>query len=342
MLSVLLPARNAEGSLASSLESIAAQTFPDWECLVVDDRSEDRTGEIARGWIARDRRFRLLGTTGAGGIVEALEAARRAARAAILVRQDADDRSEPERFGRQLRALEADPSLAVLGCRIRAGCGLTDGMRRYLEWVGSCLDPGTCAREIWIESPIVHPTAMMRADPIAAAGGYRALDWPEDYDLWLRLHRAGERIASIPEALYEWNDPPRRLSRTDPRYAAEAFLRCKVHHLRRWIDRVGAGARPIVVWGAGRDGKRFARAWEVENALPGPPAGAIAGFVDIDPRKLGRTRRGHPVRPLAESIARVPGGFYIAAVGVPGARSLIRTSLAAAGLREPDDFVCVQ
>lgn len=342
VLSILLPVRNAERTLDACIDSLASQTLADWECLIADDRSTDRSREIAAAWAVRDPRFRILRTPEPGGIVPALEVARRTARAPLLARQDADDRSLPERLERQVSAIDRDPKLAALGCRTCAVIGATDGMRRYLEWIASCTESQRCTREIWVEAPLVHPTVVMRADLVAAVGGYRACNWPEDYDLWLRLHRAGARLASIPEALYEWNDPPDRLSRTDPRYAAEAFLRCKIHHLRRWISETGAGERAIVVWGAGRDGKRFARAWEEEMRLPGPRVGEIAAFVDIDPKKIGRTRRGRPIDGFDETRKRMPGAFYIAAVGAAGAREIIRGALEAAGMEEERDFVCAQ
>lgn len=340
LLSILLPVRNAEENLNACLESLAAQTLQEWECWIVDDRSIDASAAIASAWAARDGRFRLRRTPEPGGIVAALETARAAARAPLLARQDADDRSLPQWLERQLRAIQADPALAVLGCLTCAATPPTEGMRRYLAWIEACTDSARCAREIWVESPIVHPTAVIRADRLESVGGYRESDWPEDYDLWLRLHRAGERLAAVPEALYEWNDPPDRLSRTDARYMPGAFLRCKVHHLRRWLAERGAGDRALVVWGAGRDGKRFARAWERELRFPGPAGAEIAAFVDIDPKKIGRTRRGRPIDRFEEARARVPGAFFVAAVGTAGAREIIRAELEASGLEEERDFVC--
>jgi hypothetical protein len=279
-----------------------------------------------------------------GGIVSALEEARRLARSPLLARQDADDTSAPIRLERQVAAMdEAGEDLAVLGClTIHRGTEPTEGMRRYLDWLDACASADACGREIWIESPIAHPTALMRADAIARVGGYREMGWPEDYDLWLRVHRAGLRIASLPERLYEWTDREDRLSRRDPRYAPGSFLRCRLHHLRRWLaDHDPAGSRPLVVWGAGRDGRRLARAWEEEGRLTGPPASPVAAFIDIDPRKVGRSRRGRPVLAFEDSLRSHPGAIYLVAVGVEGARAIIRRSLVGSGLLEGRDFLCL-
>src|SRR5690606_25417557 len=146
---------------------------------------------------------------------------------------------------------------------------------RYERWLNSLVQPEDLARDIFVECPIAHPALVARRAAVLAVGGYRAPGWPEDYDLVLRLWAAGGRLANVPEVLLHWRERADRTSRTDPRYSADAFRRCKVHHLRRTllVARPGGGAgaseaesdcgpaaaRPAVVWGAGPVGKRFAR-----------------------------------------------------------------------------------
>lgn len=339
-ISIILPVRNAEETLEACLESLYLQTWTDWECLAIDDHSTDRSREILEAHFRSDERIRLLEAPDPGGLVNALEVGRRRALAPILARQDADDISLPWRLVRQLEVMNEYEDLAVVGCLTQTDREPTDGMRRYLDWLASCTTPEVCAREIWVESPIAHPTAMIRAAVLDEVGGYRDMSWPEDYDLWLRINRAGYKITNVSDTLYEWSDRPDRLSRTDPRYSPEAFLRCRVHHLRRWLSEQG-NERPLIVWGAGRDGKLLVRAWDAEATLPGPPTNQIVGLIDIDPRKIGRDRGGRPVMTLAEARSRFSDAFYLAAVGVEGARDLIRTSLTAEGLSEVTDFVCL-
>jgi hypothetical protein len=72
---------------------------------------------------------------------------------------------------------------------------------------------------IFLESPLAHPSVMLRRERIIGAGGYRDGAFPEDYELWLRLHRSGHRLAKLKQPLLDWRDEPGRLSRRDPRYA---------------------------------------------------------------------------------------------------------------------------
>jgi hypothetical protein len=165
---------------------------------------------------------------------------------------------------------------------------------------------------------------------VSAIGGYRDMGWPEDYDLLLRLWAAGGRLAQLPKTLLRWREGPDRLSRTDARYAPEAFLACKVHHLRETLLKGRDGA---VVWGAGPVGKRAARA--LQDA--GTP---VLAFVDVDPRKVGQEVHGVRVVAPEEGVG-VHGALHLAAVGQPGAREQIRDLLRSTGRTEPRDFVAI-
>ncbi len=349
-LSILLPCRDAAEHLGGAIASLEAQTFTDYEVLAVDDGSTDGTASVLEAWAARDRRVRVIRTP-RRGLVPALAAALEAARGELVARMDADDVAEPERLARQVALLDARPDVVACGTQVRyfPRAAVRDGARRYERWLNSLVEPEELARDIFVECPIAHPALVARRAAVLEVGGYRDPGWPEDYDLVLRLWAAGGRLANVPEVLLHWRERADRTSRTDPRYSADAFRRCKVHFLRRTLlgaapggaadgpaaERAGspAAARPAVVWGAGPVGKRFAR----ELLRQGVP---VAAFVDLDPRKIGQEVHGAPVVAPAE-IGRFRGALARAAVGAPGARDEIRSALAAAGWREGDDFVAV-
>lgn len=330
-VSVLLPVRDAAEHLDEAARSLEAQTFADFEVVVVDDGSGDATPDILANWRARDPRVRVLRQE-ASGVVTALERARAAARGAYLARMDADDVSEPDRLAAQHALMESDPGTALCGCGVtyfpRSSVG--GGSLRYERWMNACRTTDDIARNVFVECPVAHPTFFMRADAVARVGGYRDVRWPEDYDLVLRLWSAGQRLAKVPEPLLRWRESAGRLSRTDDRYSPEAFLACKVHHLRRTLL---ADGRKAVVWGAGPIGKSAARALRAAGA-------EVGAFVELNPRQLGQRIHGAPVVGI-EAAFEIEGALHLAAVGQPGARERLRALLAGTGLEELRDFVAI-
>ena len=329
-VSVLLPVRDARRTLPACLRSLLSQTLQDHEVVAVDDGSTDGSGEILEAWARRDTRVRVTRTP-PRGLVAALNTAAGLARAGYLARMDADDVARPERLALQAARLAADPATAILGCRVRlvgGPRGGNAGMRAYVRWLNGLLDHEAIARDLLVESPLAHPSVMMRASALVALRGYRDFDGPEDYDLWLRAHRAGLRFAKLEQSLLLWRDGPRRLTRRDPRYAAERFQALKLAALLAGPLR---GERRVVIWGAGPIGKGWAR-------LLGVPR--VAAFVEVAPRRIGQTIHGAPVVEVAAAL-RWPGSLHLAAVGQPGARARIREESRGLGLVEGRDLVAV-
>jgi glycosyltransferase involved in cell wall biosynthesis len=216
--------RDAQTTLGACLESLSAQTFADYEVIAVDDGSSDRTPAILANAAAADSRVRVVRTP-PRGLVPALNTAAAHARGALIARMDADDVCRRERLALQVRGLDEDPRCAILGCRVElvGARGPNRGMRDYVRWLNGLLSHADIVRDLLVESPIAHPSVMVRAEVLRDLGGYRAFDGPEDYDLWLRAHARGWRFGKRAEVLLDWRDHPGRLTRRDPRYAAERF-----------------------------------------------------------------------------------------------------------------------
>ena len=316
-VTVLMPVRNAATTIEAAARSVLTQSLADLELLVVDDGSSDDSVHRLLG--IGDPRVRVLQCPPLG-IVAALNHGLDAARTELIARMDADDRMLPGRLVRQVAALAADPTLDGVGTWVQLeppGSALAP----YVAWLNRMQSPQDIAREAFVEAPLCHPSVMFRR---AAVGRYRERPWPEDYDLWLRILEAGGRLGVVPEVLHVWSDHPMRLTRRDPRCAPAAFFRVKAHFLARRY--------PVVrIWGAGRDGRRLARALEAEGTR-------IEAFVDVDPRKIGGVRRGSV--PVIGPNDLTPGAPILTAVGVPAAREAIRAALIAQGFEEGRDFVC--
>jgi glycosyltransferase involved in cell wall biosynthesis len=320
-VSVLLPVRDAAPTLPACLDSLRAQTLGDFEVIAVDDGSRDESAALLARAAREDRRLRVI--AGSGGLVAALNAAAAAAGGELLARMDADDVALPERFARQVAVLDAAREIDILGCRVAlmdGGAFPNAGMRAYVQWSNGLLTHEAIAADRLVESPLAHPSVMMRAAVLRDLGGYRAFDGPEDYDLWLRALHAGRRLEKVPEVLLQWRDAPSRLSRTDPRYAPGRFFDLK----REAFLRLVPSADGVVVWGAGPIGKAWARGLRERGR-------AVRAFVDVDPRKIGRTVHGAPVVGV-EAAGAYEREVHLAAVGSADARRRIRAAAAALGI----------
>jgi glycosyltransferase involved in cell wall biosynthesis len=321
---VLLPVRDEEPYLAGCLESLSAQTLPDFEVVAIDDGSTDGTPEILAAHARADFRFRVLRQEQAG-MVAASERARAEARAPLIARMDGDDVALPERLELQVAAIEEE-GLAAVGGQVEYFPEPTDGMRAYAAWLNSLVTVEATMRDLWIECPLPGPGLTARAELVS----YRDRGWPEDYDLVLRIREGGGRFRNVDRLVHRWRDHPERLTRTQPAYTLDAFRRCKVHFLRRTLL---AGNRAAVVWGAGPTGKALAR----ELLAAGTP---LAAFVEVDPRKLDKQIHGAPVVSV-ERASDFPGALALGAVSGPEGRARVRELASGLGFTEGIDFVAV-
>lgn len=316
-VSVLLPVRDGAATLETAVRSILGQTLRELECVVVDDGSVDATPALLGRLAAGDDRVRVIRQNPAG-IAAALNRGLAQAQSDVIARMDADDWSHPERLEKQLALLNARPELDVVGCLVGFG-GDAPGYARHVAWTNTLIDPETIARNRFKESPLPHPSAMLRRSVLDRCGAWREGDFPEDYELWLRLLDAGVRMAKVPETLLVWNDPPGRLSRSDSRYGQAAFDRIKAHYLARRLAEINPHHPFVHVIGAGRGTRR--------RLAPLLAAGIrVAGYIDIDPKKIGRVYAGAPV--LARGALPGPDrAFALPFVGGVGVDAEIRAFL---------------
>ncbi len=326
-VSVLMPYRDAAATVEEAAASVLAQAGVDLELIAIDDGSRDdgaaRMGALQR----RDERVVLLEGEGRG-IPAALEAGLRAAKGRLVARMDADDVSLPTRLARQVAAIDGEPRLGVLGTRVATLGSCGEGMLRYVAWQNALVTPDDHARELFVESPLCHPSVILRREALEDVGGWRDGPWAEDYDLWLRLDARGWKLAKLPEVLLLWRQGQGRATFRDGRYALARFTEARAHYL---APKLARSSRPVVVRGAGPTGRRLARALE-QNGV------RAARFVDIDPRKIGRVARGASI--VSPEALRAGEETVVVAVGARGARDLVRAKLVEQGFVEGDDFVC--
>ena len=329
LVSILMPVRNEERFLKSALASIRAQTFKQWELVVVDDGSTDATAGILEAFAA-DPRVKVL-MNRQKGLVNALNYGFSECTAPFVARMDGDDVSHPERLKTQLDLFAANPDVGLVASSFRhfPRREIKVGMLAYEEWQNTLLSHDRIMADLFVESPFVHPGVMFRREILSALGGYRDMGWAEDYDLWLRMAHAGVRFARSEKPLLFWRDRPQRATRTMIEYTAEAFRRCKIHHLQKGFL---LGEKEVILAGAGKEG----RAWQRALAEVGIK---VSLWVDVDPKKRGRILHGAEIV-AAEDLKSIPGRMLVT-VGTRGARAGIREWACRTGFRESTDFICV-
>ncbi len=329
-VSILMPVRNEERYLQAALNSLYAQTLSDWELVVVDDGSSDRTPQILAAAAGLDNRVKVIRREG-GGLVAALNTGLEKCQAPLLARMDGDDISHPRRLSEQAACLEANPDIGLVACSFRhfPRTSLKQGMLDYETWQNALQDHDLIANDLFVESPFVHPGIMTRRTIMEQLGGYRDCGWAEDYDLWLRMAAAGVKFTKLPHQFFFWRDHPERATRTMDEYSSNAFRCCKLHHLRQGFLK---DSSEVVMAGAGIE----ARAWQ---RLLSDDGVRVTHWLDVDPRKIGRTLHGAPVS-LPEEL-QLSGRKMLAAIGVRGAREQFRNLAKKQGWQEGMDFVCV-
>lgn len=196
-ISVLMPVYNTEKYLAEAVGSIAAQTFGDFEFLVVDDGSTDGSAALLQE-LARDEPRMSLDLRENRGLIQTRNELLRSASGEFVAWMDSDDRSTPDRLAVQLEAFGVCPQLICIGS------------------AAQCMDPSGHPLEVE-HSPLSHdeiiakqregggmrfPTTMMRRDAALAVGGFREpFHIGEDLDLFLRLGEHG-MLANLDQTLY--------------------------------------------------------------------------------------------------------------------------------------------
>lgn len=207
-ISVLMSVFNGEAFLTEAVESIRDQTFSDFEFLIVDDGSVDGTAGILDFQASRDSRVRLLRQENRG-LIAALNRGVSEARGRYIARMDADDVAMPDRLAKQVAYLDERPSVGVLGGAVLR----IDSEGREFGVVPSITDSQAILSFLDDNSPIAHPTAMIRRELMDAIGAYRpAFLHAEDYDLWLRISERAE-IANLSDVLLRYRVHSGNISR---------------------------------------------------------------------------------------------------------------------------------
>jgi len=199
-ISVVMPVFNGEDFVGQAVESILQQTFRDFEFIVVNDGSADRSLEILQDYASHDQRIRIVSCEHRG-VVDTLNQGVQAARGKWIARMDADDIALPQRFERQLQWLE-QTNADICGSWIKIFGTVDSDVIKYPR-----TDEANRMRMLF-DPPVAHPAVMMKKSVIEALRYDKEWEKCEDYDLWDRAVRAGCKITNVPEVLllYRYHD----------------------------------------------------------------------------------------------------------------------------------------
>jgi len=223
-VTVLTAVRNGARFLGQTLDCIRAQTFEDWEHVVVDDASIDDSPSIVARAAAGDPRIRLISRTTCGGPFAAANEGLRHARGRYIVRNDADDLSLPMRIEAQLAFLREHPGLK--GCASDAQLIGSDRPGWRLPRT-----PGEVAWSLCFRCVLHHSTACIEREALDAIGGYREAPYAQDYRLWCDLARR-RWIGVVPEVLVQFRRHDQSITRTRPAEQRAESLAILADHLQ--------------------------------------------------------------------------------------------------------------
>lgn len=203
-VSVLMAVYNTERYLPEAVESILQQTYQNFELIVIDDGSSDRSLQILQKYAEVDQRIHLISRENRG-IPKTRNELVSLARGKFLAIMDSDDVALPDRLAQQVAFLEQHPEVVWVG----GAFDLIDRKGRRLTRI-SLVEQDDDIRHLLQKGQVnfLHPTAMLRRQSVLQVGGYdEAFPLAEDLDLWLRLSQVG-KLASIKEAVVQYRIHP--------------------------------------------------------------------------------------------------------------------------------------
>jgi glycosyltransferase involved in cell wall biosynthesis len=209
-VSVIVPAWGVAHLVGETLASLQAQTFADWEAIVVDDGAPDDVAGAVAPFVASDPRIRFLPTSH-GGLPAARNRAIAVARAPLVALLDGDDLYRPTYLERMVAAISADPGLGLITCdAVFTGQASREGQRfsDIFSQHGEPVLDAVMARRFHIFIAV-----MLRRAAIEDAGGFDdEMPAAEDLDLWIRILEKGWRAGRIDEPLVVYRRRPGSLS----------------------------------------------------------------------------------------------------------------------------------
>jgi glycosyltransferase involved in cell wall biosynthesis len=231
-ISVIMPVFNAERYLAEAIESILNQTFRDFEFLIFDDGSTDRSSAIIREYAGKDARIIAGFLPVNKGYVTHLNEGIRRSRGQYIARMDSDDVALPTRLELQKKFLADNLAVGVVG----SSCIKIDENNKEIGPGVRLASPSYLFWQIFFVNPFSHPTVMYRKEAVVSISGYDESRMPaEDYNLWTRILDNWE-FSNIEEPLLKYREHRDSVSATKKDIQFRRSCQSQVELWKKWLD----------------------------------------------------------------------------------------------------------
>ncbi len=295
-VSVIMPVKNQEKYIEVALRSVVDQKFEDMEIIVINDGSTDKTAQKLKGF-QKDNRIHIIDLQQSQGIVTALNIGLKATTGQFIARMDGDDAMHPERIQKQVEFMQSHAGVDLCGCCVTCfndADALSQGVRKFQEWHNSLLTGEEMRRDMYVDSPMVHPTFFGSRAFFQQLGGYRDTGFAEDYDLIFRAIFSGAKLKKLPERLLKWRDHPHREIRTNPNLKKDRLFRQKARFFRKFDPMAN---QPLYLFGIWRYGKSLLDALHEEGVN-------LRGVIDPSGKRLKSGVRGLPAFDLTMKLPK--------------------------------------
>ena len=243
LVSVIMPAHNAAEFIEEAIDSVLAQSYENWELLLIDDASTDKTAQVVKPYL-EDARIHLLAFQENQGVSGARNAGLQKARGQLVAFLDADDKWLPEKLQQQVAFHESHPEVALSFTRFA-----------HFDKAGECCHAPKMAYQrdlahvdvsrLYYENIIGTLTVMLRQDVLGKVGCFDTdLRLAEDHDLWLRVLQAGYRFGYLNEKLAMYRLSAQGLTKSLAMYKAQ-----RRKFLKKHFDSVFQSALSRKAWG---------------------------------------------------------------------------------------------
>jgi glycosyltransferase involved in cell wall biosynthesis len=199
LVSVIIPVKNAGKFVGAAIKSIVDQTYKNWEMIIVDDGSTDKTGKILKKFAKKDKRITVITHDISKGIGASLNLALTKTKGLFIARMDGDDVSLPNRLAVQVHFLQKNPKVVAVGGQAE----MIDGEGEIFAFKHFPTDPQKLREMIMWMVPIQHPIMMARASAYKKCHYDESYATAEDVEMFMQLLQYGE-FGNVSEVVYQY------------------------------------------------------------------------------------------------------------------------------------------